>query len=275
MPPVELVDMAGEPGRLFSPRLRVAVQQAIDAGGQVILFLNRRGFATLVLCGRCKHMLSCPHCSSTLVFHKGRRRAACHLCGHETPLPQRCPECHESALRQVGSGTERVLEDAERAWARRVDRARRFGHDARRADRAGPREFPGGVGAHPGRHADDCEGTSLSRRHARGHHQRRHRAALARLPRKRTHIRLDRAGGRSRGSRRKGRARRRPDVQPGALRRGARRQARLRGVCESGTRRAGTAGPAPGAPVRDPRRFGRERSGGENGHSARRGRRPA
>ncbi len=118
MPPVELVDMSGEPGRLFSPRLRVAVQHAIDAGGQVILFLNRRGFATLVLCGRCKHMLSCPHCSSTLVFHKGRRRAACHLCGHETPLPDRCPECHQAALKQVGSGTEKVLEEAERAWPR-------------------------------------------------------------------------------------------------------------------------------------------------------------
>jgi len=116
MPPVELVDMASESSVLFSPRLRVAVQHAIDDDGQVILFLNRRGFATLLVCQRCRHTLQCPHCSSTLVFHKGRRRTACHLCQHEAPLPQRCPECLERALKQVGSGTERVLEAAERAW---------------------------------------------------------------------------------------------------------------------------------------------------------------
>ena len=116
LPPVELVDLAEEPGRLFSLRLRHAVREAIDAGGQVILFLNRRGFATVVVCGRCRHTLGCPHCASTLVFHKGRRSTLCHLCGHEARLPAKCPSCHAKTLETIGCGTERVYEEAEQAW---------------------------------------------------------------------------------------------------------------------------------------------------------------
>jgi len=116
MPPVQIVDMATEPGRLFSRRMRVAVADAVAAGGQVILFLNRRGYATVVVCGRCQHTLGCPHCSTTLVFHKGRRKTACHLCGHETQSQPRCPECHAPALRFAGCGTERVTEEAQAAW---------------------------------------------------------------------------------------------------------------------------------------------------------------
>jgi primosomal protein N' (replication factor Y) len=116
LPSVELVDMGAEPGRVFSQRMRYAVAEAVRDGGQVILFLNRRGFATVVLCERCRHMLPCPHCSSTLVFHKGRRRTICHLCGHEAGMPRQCPECHAEALKFIGIGTERVFEEAERAW---------------------------------------------------------------------------------------------------------------------------------------------------------------
>jgi primosomal protein N' (replication factor Y) len=116
MPPVEVLDMAEEPGRLFSRRMRVAVADAVAEGGQVILFLNRRGFSTVVLCGRCRHTLGCPDCSSTLVFHKGRRRTICHLCGHAAELVETCPECHGRTLKPVGCGTERVAEEAEQAW---------------------------------------------------------------------------------------------------------------------------------------------------------------
>ena len=116
LPPVEIVDMGDEPGRLFSRRMRLAVSEAVEAGGQVILFLNRRGFATVGVCGRCSHVLGCPHCSTTLVFHKGRRRTVCHLCGHETELPRTCPACHARTLRYVGCGTERVEEEAAEAW---------------------------------------------------------------------------------------------------------------------------------------------------------------
>lgn len=116
LPPVERVDLSAEPSRLFSRRLRIAVADAVAAGGQVILFLNRRGFATIVLCSRCHHRIGCPHCSAMLVFHKGRRRTICHLCGHEAVAPAACPECRAPALEYVGSGTERVFEEAREAW---------------------------------------------------------------------------------------------------------------------------------------------------------------
>jgi primosomal protein N' (replication factor Y) len=116
MPPVEIVDLTHEAGRIFSRRLRVAVADAVDEGGQVILFLNRRGFATIVVCERCRDTLSCPHCTTALVFHKGRHRTVCHLCGHEARLPRACPACHHGTLKQLGTGTERVEEEAARAW---------------------------------------------------------------------------------------------------------------------------------------------------------------
>jgi primosomal protein N' (replication factor Y) len=116
LPEVEVVDLLDESGALFTRRLRVAVADAVGAGGQVILFLNRRGFSTVVLCERCRHTLGCPHCSTTLVFHKGRARTVCHLCGHAVKAVARCPECHGATLRYVGSGTERVAEEAAEAW---------------------------------------------------------------------------------------------------------------------------------------------------------------
>jgi primosomal protein N' (replication factor Y) len=116
LPPVEVVDLSDEPGRIFSRRLRVAVADAVDEGGQVILFLNRRGFATIMVCERCKHTLGCPHCATALVFHKGRHRTVCHLCGHEAKMPRACPECHRGVLKQLGTGTERVEEEAAQAW---------------------------------------------------------------------------------------------------------------------------------------------------------------
>jgi primosomal protein N' (replication factor Y) len=116
MPPVERIDMRAEGTRLFSRRMRVAVADAVAAGGQVILFLNRRGFSTLVVCARCKETLGCPRCSSMLVFHKGRRRTACHLCGQESTVPSRCAACGGNELLFVGSGTERVAEEAAEAW---------------------------------------------------------------------------------------------------------------------------------------------------------------
>jgi len=116
LPPVEVVDLSQEGSHLFSRRLRVAVADAVAKGGQVILFLNRRGFSTIVVCERCRHTLGCPNCASTLVFHKGRLRTVCHLCGHAAKATPKCPECHAPALKYIGSGTERVAEEAADAW---------------------------------------------------------------------------------------------------------------------------------------------------------------
>ncbi|MFQ5845440.1 MAG: primosomal protein N', partial [Planctomycetota bacterium] len=137
VPPIEMIDMGAEGGRLFSTRLRVGVGETLARGGQVILFLNRRGFATVGVCRRCGHTLGCPHCSTMLVFHKRRRRAACHLCGHETAVADRCPDCFAAALDYVGWGTERVVEEAAAAWPgvplQRIDSDSVRGADLERA----------------------------------------------------------------------------------------------------------------------------------------------
>ncbi|MHC4848329.1 MAG: replication restart helicase PriA [Planctomycetota bacterium] len=116
LPPVHVIDMTQSKDQLFSRPLRHSVAEAVSNGGQAILFLNRRGFATLVSCQRCEHRMGCPDCSSALVFHKNRRKTICHICGHEAQLPEKCPECHHASLAAIGCGTERVEEEAAKAW---------------------------------------------------------------------------------------------------------------------------------------------------------------
>ncbi|HEY3357042.1 MAG TPA: primosomal protein N', partial [Polyangia bacterium] len=112
LPGVEVVDLRKyRPERegLFSAPLVAAVRQTLAAGEQTILFLNRRGFATTVLCTSCGEPLKCMHCSVTLTAHREGRRVTCHYCGFTRPAPSLCPRCG-GGLRELGSGTERVEE---------------------------------------------------------------------------------------------------------------------------------------------------------------------
>ena len=120
LPEVKLIDLrherdapdAEQRGQWLSPPLRVALQKALDADEQAILFLNRRGYAPLTLCEACGHKFTCPHCSAWLVEHKYKRRLACHQCGYDLPMPTDCPQCHESGtLIPCGPGVERVAEE--------------------------------------------------------------------------------------------------------------------------------------------------------------------
>ncbi|HEX2761349.1 MAG TPA: primosomal protein N' [Rhizomicrobium sp.] len=120
LPEVKLIDLrherdapdAEQRGQWLSPPLRAALQKALDAGEQAILFLNRRGYAPLTLCEACGHKFTCPHCSAWLVEHKYKRRLACHQCGYELPMPTTCPQCQESGtLIPCGPGVERVAEE--------------------------------------------------------------------------------------------------------------------------------------------------------------------
>jgi primosomal protein N' (replication factor Y) len=120
LPAVKLIDLRQErdpadaavKGQWLSPPLRRALEDALAAGEQAMLFLNRRGYAPLTLCEACGHKLTCPSCSTWLVEHRYRRRLACHQCGYEIPGPSECPSCHESgALIACGPGVERVAEE--------------------------------------------------------------------------------------------------------------------------------------------------------------------
>lgn len=111
LPAVELVDLrrfrTGKHG-VFSSKLAEAVEKTVEDKGQVILFLNRRGYAPLVICSDCGSSFHCEHCSVTLTHHRGAKRLVCHYCGYSIALPSKCPACQNDQLDLRGFGTERI-----------------------------------------------------------------------------------------------------------------------------------------------------------------------
>jgi primosomal protein N' (replication factor Y) len=130
LPPTTVVDLrlelrTGNRGTL-SEALRVALRRAIAAGEQVILYLNRRGFATVVLCRDCGYVAKCPACEIPYAFHVDGA-LVCHRCGRRAAkAPERCPACGSARIRQLGVGTQRVEEEVRAAVPRasviRLDR---------------------------------------------------------------------------------------------------------------------------------------------------------
>src|SRR5207247_3356165 len=116
LPTIEAIDLCteGPPrGRFIAPRLAQAVTVAIESGEQVLLFLNRRGYAPLTLCRRCGFRLACPNCDAWLVDHRFRRRLVCHHCGFSMPPPLQCPHCQAAdPFVAVGPGVERLEQES-------------------------------------------------------------------------------------------------------------------------------------------------------------------
>jgi len=115
LPKVELVDLRTEPpepgeqGRtLFSVRLRELMEETMARGEQVILLIQRRGWAPVLLCRDCGNKIECPECSIPLVLHRRRGGLRCHYCGFRRPVPEKCPGCGGTLLDAVGAGTEKV-----------------------------------------------------------------------------------------------------------------------------------------------------------------------
>ncbi|MCD4749191.1 MAG: primosomal protein N' [Thermoanaerobaculales bacterium] len=115
LPEVELVDLRqekpepGEHGRtIFSNRLRAAMTETLEAGHQVILLMQRRGWAPVLLCRDCGHTLECPSCSVAMVVHRRRGDLECHYCSHRRPYPKECTSCGGVLLDPIGAGTEKV-----------------------------------------------------------------------------------------------------------------------------------------------------------------------
>lgn len=92
----------------LSPVLQLEVRKALEAGQQIILFQNRRGFAPMVECHVCGWVPQCPNCDVSLTFHKRLQNLTCHYCGYSTPLPTQCPQCGAEELHNRGYGTERI-----------------------------------------------------------------------------------------------------------------------------------------------------------------------
>lgn len=95
----------------FSVRLRREIEATLEAGEQVILLRNRRGYAPMLLCRACGEAMRCPDCGLPRTYHRRARRLLCHYCGLAINAPEVCPVCMEPALEPIGAGTERVEED--------------------------------------------------------------------------------------------------------------------------------------------------------------------
>lgn len=115
LPEVSLIDMRAEKmdgGQFISPSLRHAMLEALSRREQVLLFLNRRGYAPLLLCRHCGYRFQCEDCSAWLVLHKAKHQLQCHHCGHKEKAPKSCPACEaEGDLVACGPGVERVAEE--------------------------------------------------------------------------------------------------------------------------------------------------------------------
>jgi primosomal protein N' (replication factor Y) len=115
MPEVKLIDLRKQrlnPQEWISRPLREALEEALKRGEQAMLFLNRRGYAPLILCRSCGDRLMCPHCAVSLVHHKFQNKLLCHHCGYIAPIPSTCSACHgEGTHSPIGPGVERIYEE--------------------------------------------------------------------------------------------------------------------------------------------------------------------
>ena len=107
MPAVECVAMKGSKEPLSKPLIS-SLAETFEQGRQSIVFLNRRGFATFLVCNDCGKPLGCPNCSVTLTYHRQRGQSLCHYCDYTVPAPGTCPECGGIALSELGIGTEKL-----------------------------------------------------------------------------------------------------------------------------------------------------------------------
>ncbi len=115
LPQVRLVDMRNELKEgnrtIFSRALQNALAETLSKNQQAILFLNRRGSATYIFCRDCGYVLRCPRCDFPLTFHGDENALICHTCNYRRQMPKKCPQCGSTAIRQYGTGTEKVETD--------------------------------------------------------------------------------------------------------------------------------------------------------------------
>ena len=113
MPKVLTVDMRAQAvsaagNSIFSRDLVAAVYDRIERGEQVIIFLNRRGYATHMSCPHCGYVANCPECSIDYTYHRAKDYLSCHICGSVIRAPQHCPSCNAPDIKYSGVGTEKI-----------------------------------------------------------------------------------------------------------------------------------------------------------------------
>jgi primosomal protein N' (replication factor Y) len=119
LPISHLVDMNQQVRQgnfIISQPLTEAIGQRLEAGKQVILLLNRRGYTPIMKCASCGEVLTCPHCDVTLSYHKDENKLICHCCGYSQSADVICPKCGAKRWRNYGIGTQRLVEEVERLY---------------------------------------------------------------------------------------------------------------------------------------------------------------
>ena len=115
MPKIDIVDMKEELSvgnkSIFSNKLKNEIKDTINNKNQVMLFLNRRGYANFVSCRNCSYVFSCNNCDISLTYHKKTNTGRCHYCGYEEQIPTECPECKSKYIKPFGVGTQRIEEE--------------------------------------------------------------------------------------------------------------------------------------------------------------------
>lgn len=114
LPPVQVVDMTQlaltAHALEISPLLEEKIQDRLNKHQQVILLLNRRGYASYLLCRHCGYVLQCPNCDISLTYHKADQQMKCHYCDYQMNVPDACPQCHSNQWTSQGMGTQKIVE---------------------------------------------------------------------------------------------------------------------------------------------------------------------
>lgn len=117
-PENEIVDMRQELKEgnksVFSKKLSDAIIKNYKDGNQTILFINRRGHSSFVMCRSCGEVIKCPHCDVSLTYHKNTNKLKCHYCDYEMENPTNCPRCNSDKIRYLGTGTQKVVEELDK-----------------------------------------------------------------------------------------------------------------------------------------------------------------
>jgi primosomal protein N' (replication factor Y) len=108
LPPVEIINMCRGKDYLLSQRLREELKSTLERKEQAILFINRRGYFTFVMCRECGFAIECPRCSIALTYHSADKRIRCNRCGYNGSVPGSCPQCNSGSIGYFGIGTQRI-----------------------------------------------------------------------------------------------------------------------------------------------------------------------
>lgn len=120
MPPVEIINMKeelkkGNPS-IFSGYLKKRLKKVLQNGEQAILFLNRRGYSSFVLCRSCGDVIKCDNCDISMTYHRDKNELICHYCGSSQTVPKYCPSCSSKYIKDFGIGTERIEREVKKIF---------------------------------------------------------------------------------------------------------------------------------------------------------------